>query len=239
MLIKPESRARKAAARTVTVIALIGSSLGLAACFPLVATGVALGALAVVDRRTIGAQTEDQAIELKSAEALRGAVADRSGISVTSFNRRVLLTGQVLSGDDRQAAGAAMAGMANVRAVYNELEVAGTASLQVSASDATITTRVKTALLRDDMIPGNSVKVVTESSVVYLMGLVTNGEAERAASVASLVPGVARVVTVFETITDEEAQRLQANLPANSSPPPPASQPRMPDASNPTGQPLR
>ncbi|MEZ5661530.1 MAG: BON domain-containing protein [Burkholderiaceae bacterium] len=202
--------ARRSAARLLTVSALIASSLGVAACFPLAATGIAIGALAVIDRRTIGAQTEDQAIELKSRDALSGAVSDASGISVTSYNRRVLLTGQVLSGADRQGAGAAIAGMPNVRGVYNELEIAGKASFQVSAADTTITTKVKTALLRDELVPGNSVKVKTERSVVYLMGLVTNREAQRAAEVASLVPGVARVVTVFELVSDDEASRLSS-----------------------------
>lgn len=209
------SVARRSAARVLTVSALIASTLGVSACFPLAATGIAIGAMAVIDRRTIGAQTEDQAIELKAGDALEGAVSDASGIAVTSFNRRVLLTGQVLSGADRQSAGAAIAGMPNVRGVYNELEIAGKASLQVGAADTTITTRVKTALLRDELVPGNSVKVKTERSVVYLMGLVTNSEAQRAAEIASLVPGVARVVTVFELISSDEAERLSTTPPEN------------------------
>lgn len=213
--------ARRSAARLLTVSTLIVSALGAAACFPLAATGIAIGAMAVIDRRTIGAQTEDQSIELKAGGELRGALTDASGIAVTSFNRRVLLTGQVLSEADRQTAGAVIAGMPNVRAVYNELEIAGKASLQVGAADATVTTRVKTALLRDELVPGNSVKVKTERSVVYLMGLVTNAEAQRAAEVASLVPGVARVVTVFEIISDAEAGRL-STAPRNDAPAAPA-----------------
>ncbi len=193
------------------VLALVVGSLGQAGCFTLAATGVALGALAVIDRRSIGAQTEDQTIELKARSQLRAALSDASGISATSFNRRVLLTGQVLSESDKQLAGSTVAGLPNVRGVYNELEVSGQPSLQVTASDVTITTRVKTSLLRDQLVPGNSVKVKTESSTVYLMGLVTNEEAERAAEIASRTGGVARVITVFEIISPDEAASLSSN----------------------------
>ncbi len=199
---------RQPAARTAMVLALIVGSLGQAGCFTLAATGVALGALAVIDRRSIGAQTEDQTIELKARSQLRVAIHDASGISATSFNRRVLLTGQVLSEQDKQLAGSTVAGLPNVRGVYNELEVSGQPSLQVTASDVTITTRVKASLLRDQLVPGNSVKVKTESSTVYLMGLVTNEEAERAAEIASRTGGVARVITVFEIISPDEAASL-------------------------------
>ncbi len=198
----------RATARSLMVGALIVGSLGQAGCFTLAATGVALGALAAIDRRTIGAQTEDQAIELKARSRLRERIADASGIAATSFNRRVLLTGQVLSEADKQEAGATVAGLPNVRGVYNELEISGQPSLQVTASDVTITTRVKTGLLRDQLVPGNSVKVKTESSSVYLMGLVTNEEAERAAVIASRIGGVAKVVTVFEIISADEAASL-------------------------------
>lgn len=205
------SPAKSAAARTVMVVALVFGALGQTACFTLAATGVALGALAAIDRRTIGAQTEDQTIELKARSQLRQKIADASGVAATSFNRRVLLTGQVLSEQDKQQAGATVAGLPNVRGVYNELEISGQPSLQVTASDVTITTRVKTALLRDQLVPGNSVKVKTESSSVYLMGLVTNEEAERAAEISSRTSGVARVVTVFEIISANEAASLSAS----------------------------
>ena len=216
----PQSRLapfRRSCARTALIVLLAASSSGLAGCFTLAATGVALGALAVIDRRTIGAQTEDQAIELKSIDAL-STLQDKSGIAVTSFNRRVLLTGQVLSEAEKQQAAAAIAGISNVRSVYNELAVAGKASLQVAASDTTITTRVKTSLLRDPLVPGNSVKVKTESSIVYLMGLVTYEEAQRAAEIASTTPGVARVVTVFEIISQAEAESLE-QAPRDAPPP--------------------
>jgi|GEM_PF-33341 len=194
--------------RVLTVSALIAATLGVSACIPLAATGIALGAIAVVDRRTIGAQTEDQAIELKSVSELRRYVKDTTGIAVTSFNRRVLLTGQVETGADRQNAGAVIAGLANVRGVYNELDVKQQSSFTATATDTTLTTKVKTVLLRDRDVPGNSIKVKTEDNIVYLMGLVTNREAQMAAQLTSRVAGVQRVITVFEILSDTDAQRL-------------------------------
>ncbi|MFK7965579.1 MAG: BON domain-containing protein [Burkholderiaceae bacterium] len=221
---------RRLLARTAMIMTLVVASLIQTACFTLAATGVALGALAAIDRRSIGAQTEDQTIELKARSLLRERLSDASGIAATSFNRRVLLTGQVLSDQDKQLAGATVAGLPNVRGVYNELEISGQPSLQVTASDVTITTRVKTSLLRDQLVPGNSVKVKTESGSVYLMGLVTNEEAERAASIASRSGGVQKVVTVFEIISTEEAASLStdaARKEASGNRPASGSQPRQ------------
>lgn len=209
--------------RVFTVSALIAATLGVSACVPLAATGIALGAIAVIDRRTIGAQTEDQAIELKSVSELRRFVKNTTAIAVTSFNRRVLLTGQVDTAADKQNAGAVIAGLANVRGVYNELEVKEQTSFTVTAADTTLTTKVKTVLLRDGDVPGNSIKVKTEENVVYLMGLVTNQEAQKAAQLTSRVAGVSRVITVFEILSDSDAQRLNAwARPTNTPNPAPA-----------------
>ena len=195
-------------ARAAMVAALVGMSAGLAGCFTAAATGIVVGGLAAVDRRTIGAQTEDQGIELKSYEALRVNKAQGGGISVTSFNRRVLLTGQVETEGIKERAARVVGAVENVREVHNELVVAGRASFGSSVTDTSITTRVKTALLNSSEVPGNSVKVVTEKTTVYLLGLVTRSEGEAAARIASRTSGVARVVTVFEFISPEEARRL-------------------------------
>jgi osmotically-inducible protein OsmY len=175
-----------------------------------------VGGLAAVDRRTIGAQTEDQGIELKALEALRNNKLQGGGISVTSYNRRVLLTGQVENDSIKERAAQVVRGIENVVAVHNELTVAGRASLGSAVTDTSVTTRVKTALLRSPDVPGNSIKVVTEKTTVYLMGLVTAAEAEEAARLASRTPGVARVVTVFEVISPEEARRLDGRDRAGS-----------------------
>jgi len=196
-----------ASLRVAVAGALIASTLAITGCVPLAATGVAVGTMAAIDRRTVGAQTEDQSIELKAADQIR-ATLGQSSISVTSFNRKVLLTGQAATEQDKRNAERIVAAIDNVRSVHNELQVLGSPSLTSKAADTSITARVKTALINAQDIKGNTVKVITESGTVYLMGLVSRREADRAAQVASRVSGVQRVVTVFELITEEEAARL-------------------------------
>jgi len=188
---------------------LVVATLSLTGCFPLAATGVAVGALAATDRRTIGTQTEDTGIELKAAARLRDELKNTGGISVTSFNRKVLITGQVIDETTKQTAERVVASVENVRSVHNELQVSGRVSLGTSASDATITTRVKAAFVDAKDLQSNTVKVVTEAGVVYLMGIVTRAEGDRAAQVASRVSGVTRVVTTFEYATADEIARIE------------------------------
>lgn len=203
----------KTHARLTFVAALLASVLAAPGCVPLVATGAAVGTLAALDRRTLGAQTEDQEIEIKAMNRMREALKQPGGVSVTSFNRKVLLTGQVASEDDKRSAEAAVAALPNVRSVHNELQVLGRPSLATSAADTAITARVKKALLDAQDLHANVIKVVTESGTVYLMGLVSRREADRAAQVTSRVAGVQRVVTVFEYITEEQARRTPAPPP--------------------------
>lgn len=198
----------KTHARLTFVAALLASVLAAPGCVPLVATGAAVGTLAALDRRTLGAQTEDQEIEIKAMNRMREALKQPGGVSVTSFNRKVLLTGQVASEDDKRSAEAVVAALPNVRSVHNELQVLGRPSLATSAADTAITARVKKALLDAQDLHANVIKVVTESGTVYLMGLVSRREADRAAQVTSRVAGVQRVVTVFEYITEEEVKRV-------------------------------
>ncbi len=201
--------ALQALPRLAVVASLVGATLAMSGCFPLAATGVAVGTLAAMDRRTIGAQTEDTGIELKAATQIRQQIPDAGGISVTSFNRKVLLTGQVLDERSRTEAAAIAGRVDNVTSVHNELQVAGRVSLGTSAADTSITARVKTALIDARDIQANTVKVVTEAGVVYLMGIVTRAEGERAAQVAARVSGVQRVVTVFEYVTPDELARIE------------------------------
>lgn len=202
-------RASIALSRAAIVGSLVASTLALSGCFPLAATGVVVGTLAAADRRTIGAQTEDTGIEVKAAAQLRQQLSDAGGISVTSYNRKVLLTGQVLDERTRSEAGAIVGRIDNVKAVHNELKVSGRVSLGTSAADTSITARVKAALIEARDIQGNTIKVVTEAGVVHLMGIVTRAEGDRAAMVASRVSGVQRVVTVFEYVTADELARIE------------------------------
>ncbi len=178
-------------------------------CVALVATGAAVGVMAAMDRRTVGTQTEDQGIEIKAWDAIRSKVNQSSGISVTSFNRKVLLTGQVLDEQAKRDA-ETVAKVGNVQRVFNELSVNSRASFTTSTVDAATTSRIKGAFLQASDLSTNQFKVVTESGTAYLMGVVTQREGDRAAQVASRVPGVKNVVTVFDYITDEELAGIEA-----------------------------
>lgn len=189
-------------------------------CFPVVATGVVVGALAVADRRTTGTQVEDEGIELRSANRLHEKYGSKNAASVVSFNRRALIYGQAPSDAVRAEIEALVRGVPNVKDVVNEVQVAGSASLGTQSNDAVITTKVKASLAAQNAVPANAVKVVTERGTVYLMGLVSEREGEQAAKLAAGVAGVAKVVKVFEYITDGEVKRLgesaTAAAPGNS-----------------------
>jgi osmotically-inducible protein OsmY len=165
--------------------------------------------LVAIDRRTSGIQLEDQNIELKAGPRARTAGGgDAAHVNVTSYNRLVLLSGEVPTEAERRAAEQAAAQVENVRSIVNELAVAGVSSLTSRSNDAILTGRVKAAFI-DGGPPAQAVKVVTERGVVYLMGRVTEREAERATQAARRVPGVQKVVRVFETITEQELAAIQ------------------------------
>ena len=184
--------------------AILATTL-LTGCIPLLVGGTAVGVGVAHDRRTTGTVVDDQTIELKLYDAFNKQLPPGNHINTTSYNGAVLLTGEVVSEAVRQKAEqiARNLGEPQVREVYNELAVGPPSSLSVQSNDALITSKVKTALLQITHIPGfdpSRVKVVTDRSVVYLMGLVRRNEADAAADVASRVDGVRQVVTLFEYI---------------------------------------
>ncbi len=202
---------QRRAGRVVASVAVAGAAAaGLGACAPLMVGGAVVGTtLVAIDRRTSGIQLEDQNIELKAGPRARTAGGgDAAHVNVTSYNRLVLLSGEVPTEAARRAAEQAAAQVENVRSIVNELAVAGVSSLTSRSNDAILTGRVKAAFI-DGGPPTQAVKVVTERGVVYLMGRVTEREAERATQSARRVPGVQKVVRVFETITEQELAAIQ------------------------------
>ncbi len=188
--------------------ALFGLSL-LAACAPLIVGGAVLGGtLVATDRRTSGAQLEDEGIELRALNRLREAFADRVHINATSYNRQVLLTGEVPTEADKQRAQEIASRVENVRSIVNELAVLGNATLTSRSSDALVTGRVKASFVDAKDLYANAFKVVTERGTTYLLGRVSQREAERATDITRTTPGVQRVVRVLEIISEEELQRL-------------------------------
>lgn len=197
--------------RRLILSALVVSTLGLSGCFGLAVTGAAVGTMAVLDRRSLGAQTEDQAIELRGLRELNQEINNKStgSISMTSFNRRVLLSGQADSAQTKQLAEEVVRNrVPNINDIYNEVEVTNASDFATRTKDTTLTARVKTGLVRERNLSSNAIKVVTEKSTVYLMGLVTNNEGERAATIASQVSGVTRVITLFDYITEDELAKI-------------------------------
>ena len=194
----------------------------LPACAPLVVGGVAVGGtMMAIDRRTSGNQVEDQAIELKAPARIKAAIGDKAHVNVTSYNRVVLITGEVPTEAERTAAEQAVARMEGVRSVVNELAVMGNSSLTTRSNDTYITGIVKAALLDAKDMQSNAIKVVTERGVVYLMGRVTEREATRATEIARAQSGVLKVVRVFEILTEAELANLlpkPASAPASAPP---------------------
>lgn len=184
---------------TVLTIPLLQGCFGLAA----VGAGAGVGTAVLVseDRRTVGAITEDQEIELKARGRISEQVKEAVHISVTSYNRTVLLTGQAPSAEIKKQIEAIVADMSNVRAIENDIQIAAPSSLTSRANDSYLTSKVKARMLDSEQFQVNHVKVVTENNVVYLLGLVTRKEAEAAAEIARTTDGVQKVVKVFEYVT--------------------------------------
>lgn len=193
--------------RNFLLAALLGASL-LSGCAPLVVGGAVMTGVVAVDRRTAGTQLEDEGIELKVATAINKELGDRVHLNVTSYNRRVLLSGEVRSEADRARATVLAQSQENVKDVINDLAIGAPSSLTQRTKDAVITGQVKAAFLDAKDLQSNAVKVVTERGVVYLMGRVTTREAQRATDIARGVSGVAKVVRLFEDISEDELKRL-------------------------------
>lgn len=193
-------------ARTTLAAALLGA--GLSACAPLMVGGALTGAMVATDRRTSGAQLDDQGIELRGSSRLNEQLGERGNVSVTSFNRQVLLTGEVSAEKEKQIAAQVMAGVENVRNVVNEVEVRNGATFKERTADTLVTTRIKASILDARDLFSNAFKVVTSHGTVYLMGRVTQREADRVTDIARNTTGVQRVVRVLEIITEEELARV-------------------------------
>jgi osmotically-inducible protein OsmY len=187
----------------ITLIAAALLAGNLAGCVPVVAGGAAAGGLMAADRRTSGAYVEDQEIEIKGEKRISDKLGDKIHVNVTSFNRNVLITGEAIDEASKQTAEGIVKEIENVRSVTNELIIGGASSLSARSNDSYITSKVKARMLSENRFPANYVKVVTEDSTVFLMGMVTRKEAEDAVEIARGTEGVQKVVKVFEYVVVE------------------------------------
>ena len=192
---------------TLALAITLGSSLS--ACFPVVMGGAMIGGgLVATDRRTSGTQLEDEGIELRAASRIRDNLGDRAHVNVNSYNRRVLLTGEVPSEQDKQLVEQVVSRVENVQTVVNELAVLGNATLTQRSSDTLVTGRVKAGLVDAKDLFANAFKVVTDRGTTYLMGRVTQREADHATQIARTTSGVQKVVRVFEIISEDELRNM-------------------------------
>ena len=195
---------------TGTLLLALAAGTTLSACAPLLIGGAIWGGTMVVsDRRTSGTQIDDQAVELKSVRRIADVIGDRGHVNVTSYNRLVLLSGEVPTEADKAAVEQAVARIDNVRSIVNELTLAAPSSLAARSNDTLMTSKVKASMVDAKDVQANAYKVVTERGVVYLMGRVTEREANRAADIARGVSGVQKVVKVFDVVSEGELADTQ------------------------------
>jgi len=185
--------------RRLALAGLSLAALGLSGCVGVAVTGAAVGAVASGDRRSLGAQADDQTIEFRVRSAVSAALPN-ANVRAVSYNRKVLLVGQAVTEADKKLAQEVASRVNNVASVINEVEIRPLASAQNSALDIALSTRVRAAIFEDKGLEIGAFRISSELGVVYLMGQVNKREGDRAAQLASKVPGVLRVITFFDYV---------------------------------------
>jgi osmotically-inducible protein OsmY len=199
-------------------VAILISSL-LSGCGVLAVGGVVAGASVMADRRTPAVQAIDKGIELEAGNALAKRYGDSAHINVTSFNQKVLLTGEVKDADIKAQAGAYVKAMKNARSVFNELIIGPNSAYSARANDSYLESKIKTQMIFTEKLPSNSMAIVAEGSSVYLMGILTQNEAAIAKKVTSNIDGVKDVYVYFDIISEAEKTRLEKQGKADESQP--------------------
>jgi osmotically-inducible protein OsmY len=192
-------------ARLLLALSVAASVQGCAEA--IVGTAV-VGAIAANDRRTLGAQTDDKAITLKAETHIPALIGEAGHVNIASFNRKVLLTGEVRNEDIKTLVERDTANIQGVQSVVNELEIADRSNYTSRGNDALLTGKVKASFIDTKELSATAIKVVTERETVYLMGRVTQLEGQRAAEVARGVTGVKRIVKVFDYINEDELRDI-------------------------------
>lgn len=203
-------------------LALTAALLQLGGCFPLAVGGAVVGGVVAADRRTTPTVLEDEGIELRSSARIRESLGENAHVNVTSYNRQVLLTGEVASEQDKASVARIVAGVDNVRHIVNELAVMGHSTFSQRSSDLVVSGRVKAALVDARDLSLHAFKITTERGTTYVMGRVTATEAKRATDIISSTTGVQKVVRILEIISEEERARLSPSDNASRAPTPAA-----------------
>ena len=209
---------------------LLGLALGtvlcasLQGCLPLVVGATAVGSMAAVDRRSLGMQTDDKTIELKGEGRASKITGDKGRVAVTSYNRMVVLSGEVADEKMKAEVQAQIATLGDLKKIENDLEVAPVSTVSARSSDLLITSKVKAAIIDTKDLYISAFKVHTDRGVVYLMGRVTQREAKLGAEVArNAASDIRKVVKLFEYITEDELLEIKTkSSPEESRTPAPA-----------------
>jgi osmotically-inducible protein OsmY len=206
--------------RKLIAALLFGAAVlpALQGCFPVVAAGVGTGVMAALDRRTLGIQTEDESIEWKAASRVNDKLYDQGHFNFTSFNRRVLISGEAPSAEIKAEVAQIVSKIPNVSRVYDEVVIGPASSLTERSNDSFITSKVKSRSVDSGKFNPLQVKVVTEAGTVFLLGMITRAEADSAIQIAQTTSGVKKVVAdLFEIISPEEARALDNQRSENQS----------------------
>ncbi|MBU3537711.1 MULTISPECIES: BON domain-containing protein [unclassified Polynucleobacter] len=193
--------------RTLFLTTLVATQIS--GCAVVAVGGVAASATIMADRRTPAVQAIDKGIELEAENALAKRFGDNAHINVTAFNQKVLLTGEVKDDDIKNEAGAYVKAMKNARSVFNDLVIGPNSTYTSRANDSYLESKIKSQMIFTDQLPSNSMAIIAEGSSVYLMGILTQSEAELAKKVASNTSGVKEVFVYFDIISQEEKMRLE------------------------------
>lgn len=198
------------AARPLLLSAIIATATAaLSACAPLIVGGAAATtAIVITDRRTSGAQLEDKNIDFKAEKQISDKLGDQARVNVMSYNNVVLLTGDVPSEQAKAEAASVAQSVQHVKKVVNQLNIGPVTPFSTRSHDTWLTSKVKAKLLDAKYVPSATIDITTDRGVVYMMGLVTEAEGNYAATAASEVGGVTKVVKVFDIVSREEALRL-------------------------------
>jgi osmotically-inducible protein OsmY len=204
---------------TIRLFAAILLTSLLSGCGVLAVGGVVAGASVMADRRTPAVQAIDKGIGLEVENALEKKFGDSAHINVTSFNQKVLLTGEAKDASIKEQAGAYAKANKNVRSVFNELIIGPNSTYTVRANDSYLESKIKAQMIFTDKLPSNSMAIIAEGSSIYLMGILTQHEAGIAKKVASNANGVKDVYAYFDIISEAEKSRLEKQGKADESQP--------------------
>lgn len=181
----------------------------LSACVPaVIVTGAAVGVVSYHDRRSTGTQADDETAEWRARNRLPAIWRERGNVNFTAYNRRLLVSGEVPDERAKNEIGALAAALDGVQKVHNELRIGPVSTVGERADDVLMSSRIKARLLDQKVVSSNHVKPVSERGVVFLMGIVSDAEAQAAIDVVRTTAGVAKVVSLFEILPASDIRRL-------------------------------